>query len=154
MQVNEPIIQFLTNKVAQTTFAAWFCAQSFKVLLGVINEKKFNFKWFVGTGGMPSSHSAGVTALATSIGIQDGVGSSIFVVTLLFTIIVICDAQGVRRSTGKQAEILNKIMEDIYWKKNIQEDRLKELVGHTPIQVLAGICVGLGIALFSYFILS
>lgn len=153
MQVNEPVIQFLTNKVAQTTFIAWFLAQSFKVMIGVINEKRFNFKWFVGTGGMPSSHSAGVTALATSVGIQDGVGSSLFVATLLFTIIVICDAQGVRRSTGQQAEILNKIMDDIYRKKNIQEDRLKELVGHTPIQVLAGICVGLGVALVSYYIL-
>lgn len=152
MLINDPLLQFVSNKVAQTTFLGWFAAQSIKVLIGVFTEKRFNFKWFVGTGGMPSSHTAGVTALATSIGIQDGVGSSIFVVTLLFTIIVICDAQGVRRSTGKQAEILNRMMDDIYFKKKIQEDRLKELVGHTPIQVFAGIFVGLAVGLISYYL--
>lgn len=153
MLINDPLFHFLNNKVAQTTFLGWFAAQSIKVLIGVFAEKRFNFKWFVGTGGMPSSHAAGVTALTTSIGIQDGVGSSIFVVTLLFTIIVICDAQGVRRSTGKQAEILNRMMDDIYFKKKIQEDRLKELVGHTPIQVFAGIFVGLIVGLVSYYLL-
>ena len=153
MHIEDPLIQFLGNKVAQTTFLAWFSAQSFKVVFGIFREKRFNFKWFVGTGGMPSSHAAGVTALATSIGIQDGVGSSIFAVTLLFAIIVLCDAQGVRRSTGQQAEVLNRIMDDIYWKKHVREDRLKELIGHTPIQVLAGIGFGLVVALISYHVL-
>ncbi len=153
MLINDPFLQFVNNKVAQTTFLGWFSAQSIKVLIGVFTEKRFNFKWFVGTGGMPSSHAAGVTALAASIGIQDGVGSSIFIVTLLFTVIVICDAQGVRRSTGKQAEILNKMMDDMYFRKKTQEDRLKELVGHTPIQVLAGIFVGLVVGLVSYYVL-
>ena len=153
MLIDDPLLQFLNNKVAQTTFLAWFCAQSIKVLIGVFSEKRFNFKWFVGTGGMPSSHAAGVTALVMSIGIQDGVASSIFVVTLLFAIVVICDAQGVRRSTGKQAEILNKVMDDMYFRKRIQEDRLKELVGHTPIQVFAGIFVGLAVGWVSYYLL-
>ncbi len=153
MLIEYPLMQFLGNKVVQTTFLAWFLAQSFKVILGVFQEKRFNFKWFVGTGGMPSSHAAGVTALAASVGIQDGVGSSIFALALLFTIIVIFDAQGVRRSTGQQAEILNKIMDDIYWKKRIQEDRLKELIGHSPIQVLAGIGFGIAVALISYYVL-
>ena len=153
MLIEDPLMQFLGNKVAQTTFLAWFSAQSFKVILGIFQEKRFNFKWFIGTGGMPSSHAAGVTALTTSVGIQDGVGSSIFIVTLLFAIIVLCDAQGVRRSTGQQAEILNRIMDDIYWKKRIQEDRLKELVGHTPIQVLTGIGFGIAVALGSYYVL-
>lgn len=153
MLTTDPVLQFLGNKVAQTTFLGWFCAQSLKVFIGAVRERRFNFKWFVGPGGMPSSHTAGVTALATSVGIQEGVGSAMFVVTLLFAIIVIFDAQGVRRSTGKQAEILNKMMDDIYWKKHIQEDRLKELIGHTPIQVWAGMCVGLAVGLVSYFVL-
>ena len=144
--------QFLHNPVIVSTFLGWFWAQTIKVVTGVIKEKRFNFKWFVGTGGMPSSHAAGVTAMTTSVGLYEGVGSALFCVTLMFTVVVICDAQGVRWCTGKQAEILNKITEDIYWKKRIQEDRLKELAGHTPIQVLAGIIVGLVVAFSLYFL--
>ena len=143
--------QFLHNKIVVTTFFGWFVAQTIKVVIGVITEKKFNFKWFVGTGGMPSSHAAGVTAMATGVGLYEGVATALFGVTLMFTVVVICDAQGVRRSTGKQAEILNRIMDDIYWKKAIKEDRLMELIGHTPIQVLAGIFVGLLVGFFIYF---
>jgi acid phosphatase family membrane protein YuiD len=141
---------FANNPVVIVTFLGWFVAQFIKVIIGAFVEKRFNFKWFVGTGGMPSSHAAGVTALTTAIGIQEGVGSAIFVVALLFAIVVICDAQGVRRATGQQAEILNKILDDIYWKKKIQEEQLKELIGHTPIQVLAGIAVGLAVGFLFY----
>ena len=139
------------NDVVVTTFLGWFGAQTVKVAIGVIREKRFNFKWFVGTGGMPSSHVAGVTAMVTSVGLYEGVGTALFGVTLMFTIVVICDAQGVRWSTGKQAEILNKIMDDIYWEKKIQEDRLKELIGHTPMQVIAGMVVGFIVAFMLYW---
>jgi hypothetical protein len=142
---------FLHNKTAVTTLVAWFVAQSIKVGLGVIREKRFNFKWFVGTGGFPSSHASGVTALTAAVAFQEGVGTTLFTITLMFAIVVISDARGVRYSTGKQAEILNKMLDDIYWKKHIQEDRLKELVGHTPVQVLAGMLIGFAVALFSYF---
>ena len=144
------LISFLQNKVVIGTFLAWFTAQIIKVIIGAVVEKRFNFRWFVGTGGMPSSHTAGVSALATSVGIQEGVGSAIFVVALLFAVVVICDAQGFRRATGKQAEVLNKILDDIYWKKRIHEDRLKELLGHTPVQVLAGLLLGIGLPFFLY----
>ncbi|MDP8258299.1 MAG: divergent PAP2 family protein [Candidatus Aadella gelida] len=146
------LLQFISNKIAITTFSAWFIAQVIKVIRGIIVEKKFNFKWFVGTGGMPSSHAAGVVALTTGVGLNEGVHTALFVITLMFTIIVICDAQGVRRSTGQQAEILNTIMEDIYWKKRIQEDKLKELIGHTPTEVLMGIIVGLIVAFGIHYI--
>ena len=151
MEEKDVFYQFLHNKIVVTTFFGWFVAQTIKVVIGVITEKKFNFKWFVGTGGMPSSHAAGVTAMATGVGLYEGVATALFGVTLMFTVVVICDAQGVRRSTGKQAEILNRIMDDIYWKKAIKEDRLMELIGHTPIQVLAGIFVGLLVGFFIYF---
>jgi len=144
--------KFFHSAVVVTTFFGWFTAQAIKVATGVIKEKKFNFKWFVGTGGMPSSHVAGVTALAAAIGLYEGVDTALFAVTVVFTIVVICDAQGVRWATGKQAEILNKIMDDIYWKKRIQQDRLKEFIGHTPIQVFAGIAVGLLVAFFIYLL--
>ena len=140
-----------THLVFVSTFAAWLTAQTIKVIIGVIREKRFNFKWFVGTGGMPSSHAAAVSAITTSMGLYYGVDSPIFALTFLFAVIVISDAQGVRRSSGKQAEILNKLLDDIYWKKKIQEDRLKELLGHTPVQVLAGIAVGVLVALFFYW---
>ncbi|MBF0216207.1 MAG: divergent PAP2 family protein [Candidatus Omnitrophica bacterium] len=147
---HSPAWLVLHNRVFVTTFMGWFIAQSVKVIYGVISEKRFNFKWFVGTGGMPSSHASGVAALATSIGIQEGVGTAIFGMACMFAVVVISDAQGVRRATGRQAGILNKMLEDMYWKKHIQEDRLKELVGHTPIEVIIGIIVGLLVGFASY----
>jgi hypothetical protein len=135
------------NKIFLITITAWLITQTVKVFLGVLKEKRFNFKWFVGTGGMPSSHVAGVAALATSIGINFGFDSPLFAVTVVFTIIVMFDAQGVRQATGKQAEILNKIIEDIYLKKHVAEDKLKELIGHTPVQVLAGALIGILVAI-------
>ena len=152
MQKQSLFYQFFTNKIVSSAFFGWFIAQTIKVLIGVFREKRFNFKWFVGTGGMPSSHAAGVTALATSVGLYQGVDTVIFGVTLMFTVIVIFDAQGVRRSTGQQAEILNTIMEDIYFKKKIPERKLKELVGHTPFQVIMGILLGLAVAFFLYYV--
>ncbi len=131
-----------------TTIIAWFIAQSIKVLVGVVKEKRFNFKWFVGTGGMPSSHAAAVSAMATSVGLHNGFDSPLFAIALLFTVVVLFDAQGVRRASGQQAEILNKILDDIYWKKRIKEDRLKELLGHTPVEVLTGTGLGILIGLF------
>ncbi|MFH1553053.1 MAG: divergent PAP2 family protein [Candidatus Omnitrophota bacterium] len=151
MSVRGTAWQFFHNDVVVTTFLGWFIAQVIKVTAGVIKEKRFNFRWFVGTGGMPSSHAAGVTALATSVGLYEGVSTPLFGVALMFTIVVILDAAGVRRATGQQAEVLNKIMDDIYWKKRIQEDRLKELVGHTPVQVIAGIITGLTVAFLLYW---
>jgi acid phosphatase family membrane protein YuiD len=149
LQETNPILKVMHNQVFVTTFMGWFIAQSIKVCLGVKREKRFNFKWFVGTGGMPSSHAAGATTLAAIIGLKEGVDTSIFVMATMFAVVVISDAQGVRRATGRQAEILNKMIDDIYWGKEIAQSRLKELVGHTPKQVLMGILVGLGVAFLS-----
>lgn len=129
---------------------AWVVAQSSKVVLGIIREKKFNFRWFIGTGGMPSSHAAGATALATSCGLNMGFESTIFALAAVFAIVTMFDAQGVRHSTGKQAELLNKIMDDIYWQGKIEEARLKELIGHTPVEVFAGAILGFFIAIIFY----
>ncbi len=152
MQELSAVSQVLHNRVFVTTFVGWFMAQSVKVFLGVIREKRFNFKWFVGTGGMPSSHAAGATALATCVGIQEGVGTAIFAMAAMFAVVVISDAQGVRRATGKQAELLNKMLDDIYWGKKIQNDRLKELIGHTPKEVIVGFFIGLCVAFASFWI--
>lgn len=129
-----------------TTLLAWLVAQTLKVTLGIIKQRRFDFRWFIGTGGMPSSHAAGATALATSTGLAYGFNSVIFALTATFAIVVMFDAQGVRRATGKQAQILNKVMEDIYWQGKIKEDRLRELIGHTPVEVLVGMLLGVIIA--------
>jgi uncharacterized protein len=139
--------QFYHNKILMVTLLSWIAAQTVKVIIGVIKEKKFDFRWFIGTGGMPSSHTAGASCLATAIGLSKGFDSVGFALAASFAIVVMFDAQGVRRSAGKQAQILNKIMEDIYWQGKIQEGRLRELVGHTPIEVIGGFLLGVAIAI-------
>ena len=133
-----------------TTLSAWLIAQTIKVVIGVFRLKKFDFRLFIGSGGMPSSPDAGATCLATSVGLECGFDSVYFALAFAFAIVVMFDAQGVRRSTGKQAGILNKIMEDIYWRGKIQELRLRELIGHTPVEVIIGGFLGIAIALVSW----
>ena len=129
-----------------TTLSAWIIAQAIKVTIGAIKEKKFDFRWFVGTGGMPSSHAAGASCLSAAIGLEYGFNSVYFALAASFAIVVMFDAQGVRRASGRQARILNKIMEDIYWQKKIHDTQLRELIGHTPIEVIAGFLLGVAIA--------
>ena len=148
------ISQLFRNDILLITVIVWFSTQLIKVLLGTVREKRFDFRWFIGTGGMPSSHAAGVSALATSIGLNQGFDSVIFALAATFGVVVFFDAQGVRMATGRQAYILNQIMEDIYFKGKIQEKRLKELIGHTPLEVIFGILIGIfsAIILYSFFV--
>lgn len=144
--MNNSVFLILQNKVFIATLLGWVTAQSIKIAINSIKEKRFNFRWVIGTGGMPSAHSSGVMSLATAVGIQQGFDSAVFIVTLVFAVVIAFDAQGVRRATGQQAEILNKILDDIYWRRKIQEDRLKELIGHTPFEVFVGSLIGIVIA--------
>lgn len=138
------------NKILMTTISTWLIAQTIKVVIGIFRKRKFDFRLFIGSGGMPSAHAAGAACLATSIGMECGFDSVYFALAFAFAIVVMFDAQGVRRSTGKQASILNRIMEDIYWMGKIQELRLRELIGHTPVEVIIGLFLGISIALISY----
>jgi acid phosphatase family membrane protein YuiD len=142
--------EIVANKILIITLLAWVISQIVKVLLGVILERRFNFRWFIGTGGMPSSHAAGAMALATTCGFKVGFDTALFALAAVFAMVTMFDAQGVRRSTGQQAEILNKILEDIYWKGKVESERLKELIGHTPIQVFIGAVIGFLVAVFLY----
>ena len=144
--MQEIINQIIKNRIFMTTLSAWIIAQIIKVTIGVIKEKKFDFRWFVGTGGMPSSHAAGASCLSAVIGLEYGFNSVYFALAASFAIVVMFDAQGVRRASGRQARILNKIMEDIYWQKRIHDNQLRELIGHTPIEVIAGFLLGVIIA--------
>lgn len=137
----------LHNHVLVVTFIAWSIAQTIKVSLGVLRTKRFDFRWFIGTGGMPSAHAAGSSALAVIIGFDYGFDTVMFALAAVFAIVTMFDAQGVRRSTGKQAAILNKLLDDIYWKGKIEEDRLKELIGHTPVEVFMGSIIGILLAI-------
>lgn len=148
--MKEIFTQILRNKIFIVTVLTWVTAQSIKVIIGGIRQKKFDFRWFVGTGGMPSSHAAGASCLATTIGFNYGFSSVYFALAASFAIVVMFDAQGVRRASGRQARILNKVMEDIYWKGRIHEGRLRELIGHTPVEVIAGFLLGVTIAFLTY----
>lgn len=139
--------QIIRNSVLIATVLSWIIAQTIKVIIGVIRQKKFDFRWFAGTGGMPSSHTAGASCLATATGLEYGFNSIYFALAASFAFVVMFDAQGVRRATGKQARILNKVMEDIYWQGRIQEGRLRELIGHTPVEVIVGFLLGVIVAL-------
>ena len=144
------LTQWYRNRVFFSGFWAWFFAQAIKVFLGVLREKRFNFKWFVGSGGMPSSHAALASGLTTSIGLFYGFDSGLFAMAFAFAVITMFDAQGVRRQSGKQAEALNRILDDIYTQKGLQEAPLKELFGHTPVEVFAGAFLGVLIALIVF----
>ena len=147
--MKEIMLQIIRNKILMVTMFSWIIAQTIKVILGIIRQRKFDFRWFVGTGGMPSSHVAGASCLATATGLGYGFDSIYFALAATFAIVVMFDAQGVRRATGRQARILNKITEDIYWQGRIEEKRLRELIGHTPVEVIAGFLLGIVIAMIA-----
>ncbi len=128
-------------------FATWFFIQLFKLIYDLVTTKKFNFKRILGAGGMPSSHSAVVIALATMIGKNYGVNSAIFGLSLVFSFVVMYDAAGVRRAAGKQAKLLNKIVQTPGLTNVEVTEKLQEVLGHTPVQVFVGAIIGLIVGL-------
>ena len=134
-------------------------AQIIKTIIDVIISKELNLERLVGAGGMPSCHSATVCALATSSGLIYGLGSFAFAISCVFAVVVMYDARGVRRETGNQAVLLNRMMdyikatEPVQWKIQFNQEKLKELVGHTPLQVVVGALLGIGMAFVLYSIL-
>lgn len=129
-----------------TVLISWFTAQLIKVIRARITEKRYNLRWMIKTGGMPSAHSATVSSLAAVTGLYYGFKSIPFLVALVFTIITMFDAAGVRRNVGRQAIILNKMLDDFEKNGQVPEQRVKELLGHTPVEVFAGAFLGIGIA--------
>lgn len=133
--------QIFNNKILWISIFACFLAQFIKIFTG--KEKRIDFKRIIISGGMPSSHSSFVTSLAMLVGFDKGFASTEFAITAVFAIIVMYDASGVRRAVGKQAEILNQIVDDFFHGKFDQHKKLKELVGHTPKEVLFGALLGI-----------
>ncbi|MGN0990996.1 MAG: divergent PAP2 family protein [Candidatus Ventricola sp.] len=138
------ILEILGNRVIQAAALAWAVAQALKVLLTLAVSRRFDKTRVLGSGGMPSSHSAMACAMLMTIGYREGFASSIFALAFCFAGVVMYDAAGVRRSTGKNAAVINQLMDmlsgDGY---TFDEKRLKELVGHTPVQVMAGALLGM-----------
>ncbi len=138
------------NRIFWSTFSAWAIAQFLKVLLGVFRERRFDFKWLVRSGGMPSSHVSLSMCLTTSMGLYYGFDSGLFAMAFGFAVITMFDAQGVRRHSGRQAAALNRILDDVYAHKGIQEAPLKEFLGHTPVEVYVGGALGVLVAFLFY----
>ena len=142
------LIGFIQNKYIYIPVLLWFGIQLFKLIYDLVTTKKFNFKRIMGAGGMPSSHSAVVTSLATMVGKNYGTDSAIFAIAVIFAFIVMYDAAGVRRAAGKQAGVLNRLIHSLGKKDNSIkiEVELKELIGHTPFEVLVGAVLGFFVA--------
>ena len=128
-------------------FFVWFGIQLFKFIYDLVKSKKFNFKRLMQAGGMPSSHSGVVISLTTMIGKNVGINSPLFAVALIFSFIVMYDAAGVRRAAGKQAKLLNKIVETPGLTSLQVSERLVEVLGHTPVQVIVGAAIGVIVGL-------
>ncbi|HHU32825.1 MAG: divergent PAP2 family protein [Zhaonellaceae bacterium] len=130
-----------------SSLGAWLLAQSIKFLYSLIRYKKIDFRKFISPGGMPSAHSALVSCVSTKVGLLEGFDSTLFSLSVVFSLIIMYDAAGVRHAAGKQAQILNRLVEDFYESHTISEKRLKELLGHTPIEVFIGMLLGISFAL-------
>ena len=142
--------ELFSNELFVSAAIAWFVAQVLKTIIHTFLTKDFYFERMYGCGGMPSSHSSTVTALATTAYLVHGAGSSEFAISAILAIIVMYDARGVRRETGIQAKVLNDLIDllkDVHNELMSMNDKLKEFVGHTPLQVAAGALLGFAIAL-------
>ncbi len=143
--------EFFSNEVLMTAILGWFVAQAIKFLLVLIEEKRVNFERLVGSGGMPSSHASFVAALTTSVAINEGLSSAGFAICFVFSFVVMYDASGVRRAAGKQATLLNKLVENFgHEKLEDTGERLKELLGHSPLEVFAGAALGIALAFVTH----
>lgn len=121
----------------------WFLAQGAKMLCFYARNRKFNFAILASTGGMPSAHSAMAAALATSVALRNGMGDALFAVTLAFALVVMFDAQSVRRAAGMQARVLNQIVDQLFKEHKFSEGKLAELLGHTSLEVFMGLVMGI-----------
>ncbi len=139
--------QLLSNDPLIAAVIAWTLAQLSKLVIVLLRERKLELAYLTSAGGMPSSHSAVVVALAMRVGLDEGVGTPIFAVAFVFACVVLYDAAGIRRAVSVQARILNRMLEEVIELKRFNERRLLELLGHTPFEVFIGSLLGLLVAL-------
>ena len=148
------VMDAFSNPIVLCSLLSWMVAQALKVPLYYLVEHKVDWKRLVGSGGMPSSHSAMVIALMLSIGFTQGFHTPEFGITVVLSLIVMYDAIGVRRETGTQATVINRILKEVFINGNrISDDELKELIGHTPFEVVGGVVVGTVITVLFLFVI-
>ena len=147
--------EIITNKVLIIPICSWAITQVMKVIIILLRKKQLDLRYLVISGGMPSSHSAFVTALAASVALIEGLGSVSFGISAIFALVVIYDAAGVRRSVGQQSIILNRIIREFRERRPVTElgHDLREFIGHTQLQVIIGVLIGIVVA-WSWFIIA
>lgn len=141
------IIEFLHNRIILVSIASWAAAQFIKIIIDLITTRKIDWELMLSSGGMPSSHSSFVCSLAVSTGLEYGFDSVYFAICFVLAFVVMYDAAGVRRAAGYQAAVINRVIDMLNIK---MDEKLKELLGHTPIQVTAGAVLGIVIAAAAY----
>jgi len=141
----------LGNNILWSAVLSWTLAQVIKFLVQLLGHRRIDFRMLVAPGGMPSGHSATMMALTTSVGLDCGFGSAAFAIAFVMSMIVMYDATGIRRSAGKQAAVLNRVVDRLvqsgHEKSQLSNEELKEILGHTPVQVIVGAAMGIAIAL-------
>lgn len=150
------VLDFFTNPVGVSTLLGWFLGQIIKVPVEYLRHKRWDWTLVLSAGGMPSSHSALMTSVTTSIGLNVGWGSPIFALALAVTAIIVYDATGVRRQAGFHAERINEILRELLHLKRLEEDQvsyLREIIGHTPGEAIAGVFFGIMIAILVQWIM-
>lgn len=150
------VLEIVTNKALIIPVCVWIIAQLIKMVIAAIKGEGFDLGYLVSSGGMPSAHSAMVSALAVSVGMIHGFASAFFAISVIFASIVIYDSAGVRQSVGQQSAVLNRIVHELRLRQSraVIGAELRELVGHTPLQVIAGVLLGVGIAWLWLFIIG
>ena len=149
-------IDFLNNKAIIAPIIAWTIAQFIKVGIELFKNHRLDMSRLVSSGGMPSAHSATVTALATALAMTDGLGSPAFAISFVLAGVVLYDSAGVRQSVGQQAVVLNRIIRELRERRPVAEIEhdLRELIGHTPFEVGAGAIIGIGFTIFWVLVMS
>lgn len=145
---------FLTNINLWSALSAWLVAQGCKMLICLVKDHKLDFSYLVSTGGMPSAHTAMSCALATSIGLRTGFGSPIFAVAFAFAVVVMFDAQNVRMAAGEQARLLNQIVSEFFAEHRLSENKMRELLGHTRLEVFFGLLTGILVAILLHALIG
>lgn len=145
--MHDSFLNLFSNVYFWSALWAWIVAQCIKMINGFFRTKRLDFSYLVSTGGMPSAHSATVSGLATSVGVLQGFGSPAFTIALCLAMIVMFDASTVRRAAGQQAKLLNEMVDELFREHHFSEVKLKELLGHTRLEVLMGMTTGILVAL-------
>jgi acid phosphatase family membrane protein YuiD len=146
--MNTSLVELFRSVCFWAPLSAWLIAQGTKMACGFLRTRRLDFGYLVSTGGMPSAHSAMVSALATIVGLESGFGAPLFALALAFALVTMFDASTVRQASGLQAKLLNEIIDELFKEHHFSERKLAELLGHTPLEVFMGMTIGILTGMF------